>query len=232
MAYFAMGDLHFSGNPPKKPMDIFNENWKDHQAKIINSWRSNITEKDTVFLLGDISWAINLDEALEDLNLIASMPGQKIMIRGNHDFWWVSKNKMCKATDNKINFMQAQAMELEDCVVGGTRGYLCPGDSQYSPTNDDNIYRRETIRLELALEEMTKVQDKTKIVLLHYPPLNEVNQETAFTELLQKYEVDHCLFGHLHTFSDLDWLPPNIGKTKLHLVSSNYLDFKFKKITL
>ncbi len=227
MAFYAMGDLHFSGTPPTKPMDIFHPQWKDHRDKILASWQENITDEDTVFLVGDISWAIKLDEAMEDLGALCALPGRKIMIRGNHDYWWTSKQKMAKATNHGIEFLQADSILLPDAIVAGTRGYLCPGDSMYRAEQDDVIYRREVLRMEMALEKM-KDSPLPKIMLLHYPPFNDRLDRSDFTDLLDKYKVDLCIYGHLHTFDKP--LPKKWNHTNLHLVSSNYLDFQFKKI--
>lgn len=232
MAYYAMGDLHFSGNPPKKPMNIFNPHWSNHCEKIITYWKETVTDEDTVFLVGDISWAMRLDEAQEDLNTIMALPGKKIMVRGNHDYWWSSKRKLQQATDGKITFLQAEALDLGDCAVGGTRGYLCPGDANYKPKTDESVYKRELLRAEMALEELKKINKKPTIFLMHYPPFNDRQESSGFTELLEKYDVDYCIFGHLHTFDNDNWIPQNWSKTKLHLVSSNFLDFKVKRIDL
>ena len=231
MAYFAMGDLHLSGNPPKKPMDVFGSHWENHHLKILANWQETITEKDTVFLVGDFSWAMRLNEAKEDLDSIIALPGRKILIRGNHDYWWSSQNKMKTLTENKLIFLQANAIALDNCLVGGSRGYMCPGDQNYNAEKDDSIYRRELLRVEMALEEMTKLpQTGPKILLLHYPPFNEKHEASGFTDLLEKYDVDHCIYGHLHSFSENNVLPTKWKNTQLHLVSSNFLDFKFKKI--
>lgn len=231
MAYFAMGDLHLSGNPPKKPMDVFGSHWENHNLKILDDWQKTITANDTVFLVGDFSWAMRLKEAKEDLDSIIALPGRKILIRGNHDYWWGSQNKMKTFTNNQLTFLQANAIALEDCLVGGSRGYVCPGDQNYNPEKDDAIYRRELIRVEMALEEMSKLpQTGPKILLLHYPPFNEKHEASGFTDLLEKYNVDYCIYGHLHSFPENNPLPTHWKNTQLHLVSSNYLNFKFKKI--
>lgn len=229
MAYYAIGDMHLSGSPPKKPMDVFNEHWKDHHLKIFANWNETITDKDTVFLVGDFSWAMRLSEAKEDLDAIRLLPGRKILIRGNHDYWWSSKSKMNNFTNNELTFLQGDAIQLTDCLVGGSRGYMCPGDSNYTPEKDDAIYRRELLRVESTLESMQNMpQDLPRILLLHYPPYNDKHEATGFTDLLEKYKVDHCIYGHLHSFPEQ--LPTNWGKTQLHLVSCNYLDFTLKKV--
>ena len=146
MNIYAIGDLHLSGNPPTKPMNIFGPHWDNHWQRIKEHWLSTVTDEDIIFLVGDMSWALRLDEALYDLKEIASLPGQKFMIRGNHDYWWSSANKMKNAMGNAITFLQghgtARIINLttqvnaligesqpteQQCILafGGTRGYIC-----------------------------------------------------------------------------------------------------------
>ena len=277
MKVFAIGDLHLSGNPPTKPMDIFGPHWDNHWARIKEHWANNVTDDDIVFLVGDMSWALRLDEAACDLQEIASMPGKKYMIRGNHDYWWSSANKMRNLMGDAITFLQghgtAELIQTEEgpriIAFGGTRAYLCPGDSHFSPETDQSIYERELMRTEAALQEMdaavqtllekltaeakvnTTVSDKddildsdktylsaidihnipvVKLLLLHYPPFNESNAPSGFTDLMEQYKVDTCIFGHLHDQISFKRIPKEFGTTKLELVSADYLDFTLKQI--
>ena len=269
MKVFAIGDLHLSGNPPTKPMDIFGPHWDNHWSRIKEDWNARVTDEDIVFLVGDMSWALRLDEAACDLQEIASMPGKKYMIRGNHDYWWASANKMRNLMGDTITFLQghgtAQLIQTEEgpCIIafGGTRAYLCPGDSHFTPETDQSIYDRELMRTEAALQEMDKAvetltksfkseihvdttdSDKnnpliididkipvTKILLLHYPPFNESNTPSGFTNLMETYNVDTCIFGHLHDQISFKRIPKEFGSTKLELVSADYLDFRLKEI--
>ena len=282
MKVFAIGDLHLSGNPPTKPMDIFGPHWDNHWARIKEDWVSRVTDEDIVFLVGDMSWALRLDEAACDLQEIASMPGKKYMIRGNHDYWWASANKMRNLMGDAITFLQghgtAQLIQTEEgpriIAFGGTRAYLCPGDSHFTPETDQSIYDREIMRTEAALQEMDKAVETliesfkseihvdttgyankdlqtidtkdsnennpptidineipvTKILLLHYPPFNESNTPSGFTDLMETYNVDMCIFGHLHDQISFKRIPKEFGSTKLELVSADYLDFRLKEI--
>ena len=277
MKVFTIGDLHLSGNPPTKPMDIFGPHWDNHWARIKEHWANKVTDDDIVFLVGDMSWALRLDEAACDLQEIASMPGKKYMIRGNHDYWWASANKMRNLMGDAITFLQghgtAELIQTEEgpriIAFGGTRAYLCPGDSHFSPETDQSIYERELMRTEAALQEMdaavqtllekltaeakvnTTVSDKddiidsdktylsakdihnipvTKMFLLHYPPFNESNAPSGFTDLMEQYKVDTCIFGHLHDQISFKRIPKEFGSTKLELVSADYLDFTLKQI--
>ena len=254
MKVFAIGDLHLSGNPPTKPMDIFGPHWNNHWARIKEHWNANVSNEDIVFLVGDMSWALRLEEAACDLQEIASLPGKKYMIRGNHDYWWASANKMQNLMGDAITFLQghgtAELIQTEEgprlIAFGGTRAYLCPGDSHFSPETDQSIYERELMRTEAALQEMDKataylsstsdsIRDIenipiTKLLLLHYPPFNESNAPSGFTDLMEQYKVDICIFGHLHDQISFNRIPKEFGTTKLELVSADYLDFKLKQI--
>lgn len=254
MKVFAIGDLHLSGNPPTKPMDIFGPHWNNHWTRIKEHWNANVTNEDIVFLVGDMSWALRLEEAACDLQEIASLPGKKYMIRGNHDYWWASANKMHNLMGDAITFIQghgtAEVIQTEEglriIAFGGTRAYLCPGDSHFSPETDQSIYDRELMRTEAALQEMDKATADlsstsdlsidienipvTKLLLLHYPPFNESNAPSGFTHLMEQYNVDICIFGHLHDQISFNRIPKEFGTTKLELVSADYLDFKLKQI--
>ena len=278
MKVFAIGDLHLSGNPPTKPMDIFGPHWDNHWARIKEHWANHVTDDDIVFLVGDMSWALRLDEAACDLQEIASMPGKKYMIRGNHDYWWSSANKMRNLMGDAITFLQghgtAELIQTEEgpriIAFGGTRAYLCPGDSHFTPETDQSIYERELMRTEAALQEMDRavktllekltaetnmestgsdtIEDTTgfettepltidihnipvtKLLLLHYPPFNESNAPSGFTDLMEQYNVDTCIFGHLHDQISFKRIPKEFGTTKLELVSADYLEFTLKEI--
>ena len=268
MNIYAIGDLHLSGNPPTKPMNIFGPHWDNHWQRIKEHWLTTVTDEDIIFLVGDMSWALRLDEALYDLKEIASLPGQKFMIRGNHDYWWSSANKMKNAMGDAITFLQghgtARIINLttqvntltgesqstkHQCILafGGTRGYICPDDASFEPDTDQSIYDREIMRTEAALQEMehaiqalqkehgeTENTDEplpvTRILLLHYPPFNENNAPSGFTDLMERYQVDICIFGHLHDQMSFKRIPATFGNTKLELVSADYAEFKIQKI--
>lgn len=242
MKVFAIGDLHLSGNPPKKPMDVFGDHWANHWERIQHSWQTQVQSDDVVFLVGDMSWAQKLSDAYEDLAAIAAMPGHKIMIRGNHDYWWASANKMRQLMGDSITFLQGHGQAITADIdgtptvlcFGGTRGYVCPGDPSFVEETDRSIYERELLRTEAALQEMVAAgevldPDGTKphkrILLLHYPPFNDKNEPSGFTALLEKYQVQLCLFGHLHDMASFARIPSTVGQTKLQLVSADFAQF-------
>ncbi len=197
MNIYAIGDLHLSGYPPTKPMDVFGEHWQNHAAKVEANWRQLITENDTVIICGDTSWAMKLPEALSDLNWIAALPGKKILLRGNHDYWWTSLKKMQLATENKFSFLQNNFYNCADTAICGSRGWLLPASDSFTES-DAAIYKREELRLEASLSVAKQAGYSKIIAALHYPPLYGSGEGSGFSELLEHYKVTHCVFGHIH----------------------------------
>jgi predicted phosphohydrolase len=197
MSIFVIGDLHLSGNPPKKPMEIFGQHWKNHWNKIKENWIKSVNKNDTVIICGDISWAIDLKEALEDLNEIAQLPGKKVLLRGNHDYWWVTLKKMREETKESFEFLQNNFIQINNTAICGTRGWKLPSD-EYFTIKDEKIYLREELRFENSLKSAKDKGFDDIIAVLHYPPLTENNLNTKFTHLCEKYKVKICVYGHVH----------------------------------
>ncbi len=229
MKIFAIADTHLSGMPPSKPMSIFGAKWTNHWTKISTDWQKQVTDNDYVLLAGDISWAMKLEEALPDLEAITALPGKKIMIRGNHDFCWQTISKMQKAINNKIIFIHNNYTQVNDLAICGSRGWLCPGDSLFKD-NDLPIYNREISRIKTSLDSAKKAGINRIILMLHYPPTFDLNISTGFTDLIDTYRVEICLFGHLHNEAIIK-APVGIrNNTIYYLVSCDALDFKLKRI--
>lgn len=162
MSLFAIGDFHLSGEPPAKPMEVFSPNWENHFEKIRRNWLTKITETDTVIICGDTSWAMSLEAAMQDLNRIAALPGQKIILRGNHDYWWTSLKKMQQATEGKFMFLQNNFFACGDVAVCGSRGWILPSSEAF--TDDDrHIYLREGISWKIRLP-LPKMQALTNLL--------------------------------------------------------------------
>ena len=234
MNIYAIGDLHLSGNPPTKPMNIFGPHWDNHWQRIKEHWLSTVTDEDIIFLVGDMSWALRLDEALYDLKEIASLPGQKFMIRGNHDYWWESAGKLNRLdNENNMYYLYGTVMETEnkEFAVCGTHGWISPGDIHYRSPQDDKPYRRELLRVERTLQEAEKLGCRHTVLLLHYPPVCDLTKPSGFTELLEKYKVPLCVFGHLHGMQPNTMFPRIFNGTLLHLVSADYRDCKLLDIS-
>ena len=230
MALFAIGDLHL-GFAKEKSMEKFGEVWKNHSQKLEQNWKKYITQQDTILLLGDISWAMKLEEAKTDLDFIAALPGKKICICGNHDYWWSSVSKLQKNYEN-ILFLRNNSIAYQKAFICGTRGWICPNDSFFTP-QDQKIYQREVGRLRLSLEHAKNAGAKQMIVLLHFPPTNDKKEESELTRLLQQYPVTHVLYGHLH--GENFWQNSLLGSHKgifYDLVSGDRLNFCPQKIEL
>lgn len=229
MSIYAIGDLHLSGEPPAKPMEIFGAHWLNHKEKIKNNWLQTVQENDTVIICGDISWALQLAEAQADLNWIAALPGKKILLRGNHDYWWTTIKKMQQFTENKFSFLQNNCLTAEDCAICGTRGWLLPSSDNFTDS-DDKIYQREAIRLELSLQAAQQQNPTQIIVAMHYPPLFAADEETVFTALMEKYQVKHCIYGHIHGENKISTFEGIRRGINYKLVSCDTQNFTLYKI--
>ena len=199
MNVYAIGDLHLSFSVDK-PMDIFGGNWEGHFEKIKTDWLQTVRPDDVVLIPGDISWAMKLSDAVNDLKALAVLPGKKVFIRGNHDYWWNGISKLrAVAPDENFYFLQTDAIKIEKYVFVGSRGWSCPGSPDFTE-QDQKLYLREAERFKLAFKEAEKlITDGDKVVaLIHYPPFTLKNEETLFTELFEKNGVEKVVFGHLH----------------------------------
>lgn len=227
MAVFAIGDLHLPGHD-EKPMNVFGAHWEHHFETISENWKRMIGEQDIVLLPGDTSWAMQLEDVLDDLAAVASLPGQKILLRGNHDYWWSSLKKMEAILPYGIRVLQNNAVRADDYIIAGTRGWVFPTEQQPLGDQDQKVYLRELIRLKMSLDEaarLKKEQDGTIIVMLHYPPLFADGLPTEWTKLLESYPVQDVVYGHLHGAGikiGFEGLQNNIH---YHLVSCDALHF-------
>ena len=232
MKLFAIGDLHLPGGDDK-PMNVFGEHWDGHFERISQDWRARVGEEDTVLIPGDISWAMQLDNAKPDLEAIAALPGRKIIMKGNHDYWWNTLSQVKSALPQGMQAIQHNAIELESCVACGTRGWNIPTKETPLSAADMKIYSRELIRLELALQAAVKLNaDKPLVVMMHYPPLYDLERETEFTALLEKYPVHTVAYGHLHGAGLRVAFRGEQRGIRYELVSCDGLEFSLKEISL
>ena len=229
MRIFAIGDLHLSGEPPQKPMTIFGDHWKDHWLRIQQDWLARVQDEDFVLLAGDLSWGMHLNDAMPDLLAVAALPGQKVLIRGNHDYWWQTLGKMNTALAGRLHFLQNTFFPADQIAVCGSRGWLLPDDPQFQ-ISDEAIRRRELLRTEASLKAAEQAGFRQKLLLLHYPPLYAFTQGSAFAELCRRYEVKHCLYGHLHGPGIAAAFEGEKDGTYYHLVSADALAFQLKEI--
>lgn len=231
MRVFAIGDLHLEGGSGKS-MDMFGEKWRDHDRKIFDSWSRIGSDDDLLLLVGDISWAMRFEDALPDLERIGRMKGRKVILKGNHDYWWQTVKKMSRALPDSIRILQASSVVIDRVAVAGTRGWTCPNDA-YFEEHDRRIYEREVGRLNLALESLRHHRGEFDrlIVALHYPPTNDKHDPSGFTGLIDEYGADACVYGHLHGEAIESGLKGRRGKTAYYLVSADSVDFQPAEIT-
>ena len=199
MNIYAISDLHLSATADK-PLNVCGGNREGHFEKIKCDWRAQVTEEDVVLLCGDTSWAMKLPDALVDLRSLADLPGKKVFIRGNHDYWWNGITKLRdSAPDDSFYFLQTDAVKIGGFVFVGSRGWSCPGSTDYTE-QDEKLYLREAERFRLAFldaERLKKEGDKL-IALIHYPPFNQKQEDTLFTKLFEEKGVEKAVFGHIH----------------------------------
>lgn len=232
MRLFAIGDLHLPGGDDK-PMNVFGDHWEGHFEKIAADWVQKVSPEDVVLIPGDISWAMQLQDAESDLEAISRLPGRKILCKGNHDYWWSSIGKVRKALPEGMTALQHNAADLGDLVVCGTRGWTFPTRDTALSEEDLRIMERELIRLQLALDQAVKIAGSRPIwVMLHYPPLYDMERETPFTGILEKYPVQRVIYGHLHGAGIRVGYSGEWNGIDYRLVSCDSLDFSLMELPL
>ena len=224
---YGLGDLHLDYSK-EKPMDIFGSKWEDHETKIFKNWIDIVEDDDLVLIPGDVSWGLKLGEAYNDLKKINELPGIKVITKGNHDYWWESKKKLNDLQLNSIIFLQNDSFTFENTAIVGCRGWISK-DSENFTQHDDKIYNRELHRLELSLRSNEKNSGRI-IAMIHYPPFNIDAKPNDFVFLMKKYNVDICIYGHLHSEGHKYVVEGDVDEIKFLCVSSDYIDFIPKKI--
>ncbi len=255
MTIWAIADLHLSFGVPNKEMDRFGEHWKNHPDKIAAHWKKLVSADDLVLIAGDISWAMHPEEAKLDLDWIASLPGTKVLIRGNHDYWWSSLSKVQKILPPSIHLIQNNVFIWNEriAVAGArlwdTRDYGFKDHIIYTPLatgidsaplsdkekeaaikEEERIYARELQRLEMSLKAIPE-KASVRLAMTHYPPIGPHAIPSRASQLLSKFGVSHCVFGHLHNVNPNH--PPPFGISEgvhYHLTAADYLNFVPLKI--
>ena len=222
MALYAISDLHLSLSGDK-PMDVFSEEWKNHDMRIRENWLKKVKEEDTVLLAGDLSWSMKLQGGKEELDFVAGLPGRKIIIKGNHDYWWGSITKLNSMYDN-MDFIQNNFFAYEDYAICGTRGWVLPGSSLFKE-EDEKIFRREVLRLKMSLDAAKKKGFQKFIVMIHYPPVNETFKDSEFTDIFEEYGVEKVIYGHLHGKSLQRVMTGERNGVEYILTSCDYIGF-------
>lgn len=247
MSIYVIGDLHLSFSE-NKPMDIFGDNWSGHEEKIKKDWMEKVTDNDVVILPGDFSWSMKLEDTEKDFEYINNLPGKKLLLKGNHDYWWNTVTKMRNFLEEKnfknIDFIYNQGYVVDNCIIAGTRGW-----SLLEEDKDEKVLNRELARLEASIKDGLKKAEqeldlkngeqavnteKELIVFMHYPPISNAkilnHEEAQFVEIMKKYNVKKCFYGHLHGISIRDAFEGEFEGIEFKLVSADGLDFKLYKI--
>lgn len=231
MDIYAISDLHLSLGTDK-PMDIFG--WGDHTKRIRENWCNRVKDEDFILIPGDISWGINLEEADPDFAFIESLPGKKIISKGNHDYWWSTRRKFDRYCEEKgyktISVLHNNSIIVGNYTICGSRGWKSLDDEDFS-VEDDKIYCRELERLKISLEEGKK-SGKELISMLHYPPFDSKHKPNDFAEMLKEYDVKICVYGHIHSKTAEGWKNEKIDGVIYHLISANIIGFNPIKLRL
>lgn len=227
MAIYALSDLHLSKGVKDKSMEVFGKEWEDYEKKIDENWKNTVTENDTVLIPGDISWAINFEDAYEDFSYLNSLPGNKIIIKGNHDYYFSTLTKVNKfLQDNNfttIKILNNNSYFVEGYNICGFRGW---GNTDDDKVDDYKVYQRELIRLELSLKSILEENKKYPIIVMtHFPPFRY-----EIKEILKKYNVKICVYGHLHGDGHYMIKEGNIDGIDYNMVSGDYTKFKLVKL--
>lgn len=231
MSVFSISDLHLSGSVPKS-MEVFGRRWTGYTDKLEKRWRAVVTDADTVIVPGDVSWAMTLAEAEADFRFLASLPGKKLLGKGNHDFWWTTVTKMHRHLEllgiTGIDFLYNNAFRVENVIVCGTRGWFVEEGKQnsVSPVDYGKLVAREAIRLELCITEAEKLRTAREeiLVYLHFPPVFGSFVCREFVDVLLAHGIRRCFCGHIHGSYLLEPVTEFEG-IRFSLISADYLDF-------
>lgn len=230
MALYTIADLHLPLGIDK-PMDIFGKAWENYVKRLADNWQSKIKADDLVVLPGDFSWATYLEQSMKDFEYLHKLNGKKILLKGNHDYWWTTMNKLREFTKKNgfddIYFMQNNSFLYEDIAICGTRGWIHPGWDNFGE-EDRRIFNREVLRLELSLESAKNYNEI--YVFTHYPPMSASHEGNEFTEMMKKYPVTKCIYGHLHSSAHKNAVEGIIDGIEYRLVSGDYVAFNPVKL--
>lgn len=236
MSIYVIGDLHLPFGEDK-PMDIFGEKWQGYTEKLKEDWKYKVKPEDTVILAGDFSWATYLKNTYKDFEYINNLPGKKILLKGNHDYWWTTVKSMKQYLEENefknIEFLHNNSFCIENRIIVGTRGWAL-----LDTENSSKMIKRESLRLELSIKDAIQKygEDKELICIMHYPPLtkakmkNEYTYDSEFLDVMKKYNIKKCYYGHLHGNSHKDAVEGTIEGIEFYLISGDYLEFNLKLI--
>lgn len=222
MSLYAIGDPHLSFGTDK-PMDIF-KGWSNYVERLEKNWKNLITDDDTVVLMGDISWAMKLEKAKKDFDFINALPGKKIILKGNHDYWWNTLKKLNEFTAENsfetISFLFNNAYRVGDISICGSRGWFFDAEKD----DMDKVILREAGRLRTSIEAGRSLGGEP-YVFLHYPPLNNEQICQPIFDVLREENISHCYYAHLHSASAYHSFNGEKNGIKFELLSADYLKF-------
>lgn len=225
MALYTIADLHLPLSIDK-PMDIFGKSWSGYVERLEFNWQRKIKDCDTVVLPGDISWATYLEQSERDFEFLHRLNGRKIILKGNHDYWWTTMNKLTSFAAERgfsdILFLQNNSFMYGKTAICGTRGWINPASDSFGEA-DGKIFARELQRLELSLKSASECDEI--YVFTHYPPLPVTREENGFTEMMKTYGVSKCFYGHLHAASHRNAVNDTVNGIEYRLVSGDFLQF-------
>lgn len=243
MSIWAIADLHLSFGVPDKKMDVFGDHWKNHAETIQKNWTQLICKEDLVLIPGDISWAMKTEDAQPDLDWIHQLPGTKVILRGNHDYWWESLSKVEKILPPSIHLIQNNFYQWENVFIAGARLWDTPEytfgeyidytpnsrskkltEEPADPAEIEKLFTRELARLEMSLKSLPK-QPGLRIAMTHYPPIGANLTPSRASLLLEKYQINICVFGHLHNVKKGIPLFGTNNGIEYRLTSCDYLNF-------
>jgi len=241
MAVWAIGDLHLAFGAPDKSMEVFGSAWKDYASRLEKNWRAVIQKEDLILIPGDISWAQKFEDALVDLKWIDALPGTKVILKGNHDYWWPSNKKLATGLPPSIHFVNNNAFHWNDVTIGGSRlwdteeynfnAFIAFQENPLSTpkevdkTQDKKIFDRELERLKLSLKQL---DDKAslRIAMTHYPPISADLQDSKVSKILEAFQINICVFGHLHNVKKERPLFGEKNQILYLFTSADYLNFE------
>ena len=235
MALYTISDLHLSTlDSTNKSMEVFGHRWADYLLRIESNWRRLVEEDDTVVIPGDISWALSLEESESDMKFLDSLPGKKILGKGNHDFWWCTMKKheafFEKIGVHSISFLYNNAHETDEFIIAGTRGWYNDEDATNAPDNADfvKLTNREALRLETSLRAASILKEsspeKEIVAFMHFPPFWNGKASDGLIEILKKYGVRRVYYGHIHGNYTVDPKFIHAG-IEMNIISADYLKF-------
>jgi predicted phosphohydrolase len=246
MRIWAIGDLHLSFGVANKSMDIFGPNWEQHAQKIASNWKKTIHPEDLVLIPGDLSWAMKIEEVVADLKWVHELPGTKVLIKGNHDYWWGSLSKIAPILPPSIHLIQNNVFNWKGVSIGGARlwdtqeynfdDFIEFKENPKAKAKDQTeeliqeemnqkLFDKELQRLKMSLEKLDP-HAKIKLCMTHYPPINAHLEKSRASQILEEHQIHTCVFGHLHSVKSNSLNFGEARGVRYVLASSDYIHFQ------